>query len=779
MSSKGILRGGFCAFSLSLSLLAGCASPVVPTPTEAGTPAAQAPVEVTPSGQQPVPAAPAPAAVTPVTLSGKASFRGEALSGYDVTVLDAKTGKAVERKADLAGVTTLAVLDKNLKTDASGAFSFQVVGLQPGQALRVQIRQGNGLLETIVTSDLQALGAKKMQLLQATAGDGLSVNELTTAIAKIARGVLTTTQVLSAEAAAPVLAQLATEMAALSVKLDTAFKANPNLANNLVSTQGKESEAVNALVSSAGALKDVTQAVARLVSQVAKSSAAAPAAANADVQAALAKVEFIGTVLTGAFSATGFNLTNSATGQSVDAASGDVGSVSSSVSGSTGSSSSGSGLTAEQSSILNSLTAADFSDVSVDDQKAVLTILNNHKTDLGLSTADWTLMLKFNAYDVANTGAFDLNSGRQQSVAKYLLERIFQRKTGGTTAYTSLSAIQADFTYAVHKESHKWNMISKIKAAKANNSTAEVVTALDAHLPAIKADFEDYLTWHADWAPTSGPWSSAFFADNVANITAYQALGDSLKNTVATQVMTSSNGVSDMAILTGLNLGLLGDINTVAAAAKTTTDQNAVLTLLASHKDLLALPTDKWDAFLKLTAYDRSATPGMSPTSGRQRAVAIYLIERIHERTATGNFKYGNVAALRTDFITAVDKETAKWNLIIDIAAAKANNNDTAAAVTALNAYLGSLRTDFTSYLTWHADWTVPSESWAGNWSGQTTYFAVNNTNITTYLNGDDTAKTAIATKVLQASNGVSDMAILDGLRPGYGFPPVKYRLGR
>ena len=331
MSQKGLLTSGLCALSLSVSLIAGCASPVTPPPTDAAAPGAAVPGAAAPGGETPAanPGAPvAPAAVTPVTLSGKASFRGEALSGYTVTVLDAQTGQPVTLTNDLNGATGLTVLNQNLVTDANGAFSFQVVGLQAGQALRVQVKKGNAVLETVVTSDLTALGAKKMQLLQAS-GNGLDINELTTAIAKIARGVILTTRVLKAEEAAPVLAKLAADLSALTAKFEKALKDNPGMANTLVSSEGKEATTVKALVDAAGVAKELTKSIADRVADVAKAAGTGASAAASDpsVQAALAKVEFYGTSLAGTFANSNFTLSNALTGKSVDAASGNLDTV--------------------------------------------------------------------------------------------------------------------------------------------------------------------------------------------------------------------------------------------------------------------------------------------------------------------------------------------------------------------------------------------------------------------------------------------------------------------
>lgn len=345
--SKTRLHSGLFAASVSVALIAGCASPAVPptTPTDvAGQPAAGQPGAAQPGAQSENPATQAPAALAPVTLAGKATFRGEALAGYAISVLDGQTGKPVALKDDLASATTLTVLNKNLMTDAQGAFSLQVVGLKAGQALRVVITKGNGQLETIVTSNLTALGAKKMQLLDAETASGLTINELTTAIAKIARGVIATTRVLTPEAAAPILAKLNEQLAGISAKLEATLATNPSLANGLVSTDAKVGDSVKALVSSAGALKEVTQTVAGLVADIAKNSKdhAASDAGSDEVKADLAKIEYLGTVLAGALSNGTLTLTNSVTGDKVDATSGDVSSVSTTVttssSGSSGSS---------------------------------------------------------------------------------------------------------------------------------------------------------------------------------------------------------------------------------------------------------------------------------------------------------------------------------------------------------------------------------------------------------------------------------------------------------
>jgi hypothetical protein len=328
------LRAAGVALSLSLSLLAGCTAPMVAPAPDAAGPAALAPADTTtaPAAQPVAPAMPAPAATTATTLTGTASFRGELLSGYAVQVLDAQTGEPVALKDDLAGATGLAVLNKNLVTDAKGQFSLQVVGLTAGQALLVVATKNNVRVEAVVTSNMQSLGAKGYTIAQA--GTGFTLTELTTAIAKVARGVLNASQVLTPEAAAPVIAKLATQMGALSAKFETALTSNPNFANELIGAQGADVDAaVETLVGNAGQLADLTTAIAGLVGDIAKAAKAgtSPAAAEAAVKARLAKIEFVGTVLAGAFANNGFTLTNGVNGKSIDATAADFGTVTSQV----------------------------------------------------------------------------------------------------------------------------------------------------------------------------------------------------------------------------------------------------------------------------------------------------------------------------------------------------------------------------------------------------------------------------------------------------------------
>ena len=328
------LQAAGVAVSLSLSLLAGCAAPTVPVASDANatTPTATANTPAAPAAQPAAPAMPAPAASTATSLTGTAAFRGELLAGYAVQVLNAQTGEPVALKNDLAGATGLAVLNRNLVTDAKGQFNLQVVGLTAGQALLVVATKGNVRVEAVVTSNMQSLGAKGYTVAQA--GSSFTLTELTTAIAKVARGVLNATQVLTPEAAAPVIAKLATEMADLAGGFEQALTANPSFANELIAAEGEGGDtAVKTLVANAGQLKELTTTIAGLVGEIATAAktAASPAAAEQAVKTRLARIEFVGTVLAGEFANNGFTLTNAINGARIDASQPNLSSVTSKV----------------------------------------------------------------------------------------------------------------------------------------------------------------------------------------------------------------------------------------------------------------------------------------------------------------------------------------------------------------------------------------------------------------------------------------------------------------
>lgn len=321
------LRHSLTAGALSLSLvsMAGCASPIA-VPTAVATDAvAQAP-GVGPSAAPAAPETTAPIAAAR-SFQGTATFRGEPLAGYALQVLDAHTGEPVPMVAGLDGATGLAVLQQSMLTDAEGRFTLQVAGLVAGKALRVVATHGNARLETLVTGN-GTLGTTAAQRRVLDGGDTLTLNEVTTALAGIARGVVLTTRVLTPEAAAPVLGALVAKLALLHDGLSKSLTSQPHLANMVVADE--DGMAVKLLVAQAGALQALTRDVADLVAEVAKATKddakQAPAAKDPAVLAALAKVAFLGTVLAGAFDgpSRSFTLSNAVTGASADAASGDM-----------------------------------------------------------------------------------------------------------------------------------------------------------------------------------------------------------------------------------------------------------------------------------------------------------------------------------------------------------------------------------------------------------------------------------------------------------------------
>jgi hypothetical protein len=315
------------ALSLSLVSMAGCASPIaVPTAATADA-VAQAPA-AGPTAAPDAPETTAPSAAAR-SFQGTATFRGEPLAGYALQVLDAHTGEPVPVVASLDGATGLAVLQQSMLTDAEGRFTVQVAGLVAGKALRVVATHGNARLETLVTGNgTLSTAAAQRRVLGGADTLTLTLNEITTALAGIARGVVVTTRVLTPEAAAPVLGALLARLALLNDSLSKSLESQPHLANQVVADE--DGTAIKLLVTQAGALQALTRDVADLVAEVAKATKddakQAPAAKDPAVQAALAKVTFLGTVLAATFdgSSRNFTLSNAVTGASADAASGDM-----------------------------------------------------------------------------------------------------------------------------------------------------------------------------------------------------------------------------------------------------------------------------------------------------------------------------------------------------------------------------------------------------------------------------------------------------------------------
>jgi hypothetical protein len=324
----------FLPFSLALVLSACTNAPTAPAaspqpaaplqPAAQGAPSEQAAQPVAPAAQPAAPAPQSPAALTP--LAGQALFRGQPLANYALKVYDAATGQALPVAADaasLAGKPGL-IAASAPTTDAKGAFSLSVANWPSGGALRVAAE--NAQDKTMIAAVVTASAAAKAFRVQQTAT--LTLDEVSTAIARACDGVLRTTQLLKGESAGPVVDKLLAKFAGYADKLKAESKRLPELANAIVSTRDaqalKDSDAtVGALFGNAGLVREVNQAVAEAVSEVA-SAAKDPAKAagkGADVQQALQQIAFVGTVLSGSVDLEKgtVTLTNKLTGSSVDA----------------------------------------------------------------------------------------------------------------------------------------------------------------------------------------------------------------------------------------------------------------------------------------------------------------------------------------------------------------------------------------------------------------------------------------------------------------------------
>lgn len=152
------------------------------------------------------------------------------------------------------------------------------------------------------------------------------VNEVTTTQAKLVAPVLATSRVLAPKAASAVITKATQEIRALTPSLKQAFQSNPNAARELMNAKERNPQTLSRIVSSAGVERKTAQIVTSLVSDIAQQSKdpakRSPAASDPAVVASLTKIALPGTAFTTTFDPTqGLTLTNSATGQSVDAAS--------------------------------------------------------------------------------------------------------------------------------------------------------------------------------------------------------------------------------------------------------------------------------------------------------------------------------------------------------------------------------------------------------------------------------------------------------------------------
>ncbi|MFN3431818.1 MAG: IPT/TIG domain-containing protein [Candidatus Sericytochromatia bacterium] len=342
------------ATTLQLSLLAGCATPVAIGPT--ATPSAGPAAEATPPAAAPEgPSAEAPAApAATTTLSGLATFRGEPLAGYALTVQDAQTGERVPLAADLAGATGLTIADRGLVTDAAGRFTLQVAHFGPGRALRVVAHSGVGALETLVTGTGKALGTapaapgqEPAAQRRVLAGEPVPVNELTTALARIARGAVANASLLTPAAAGSAMDLAFGELDTIAPPLRAALGGSPATANRLVETRDparpspEDAAEVTNLVRAANVIREVTALVANRLGAIARQAEAPGTAAAIDAarQASLDRLPLAGTVLQSGLDAQGrLTLTNTLTHQVLNASAQDLSGVTATVTASSGSS---------------------------------------------------------------------------------------------------------------------------------------------------------------------------------------------------------------------------------------------------------------------------------------------------------------------------------------------------------------------------------------------------------------------------------------------------------
>jgi hypothetical protein len=326
------------ASTLQLSLLAGCATPVATGPVTA--PGA-APAEAAPSPQPPAaPASPIAEAPATTRLSGMATFRGEPLAGYALSVYDAGTGEPLAPASDLAGAAGPTLLNRGLVTDAAGRFTLSLANVGAGRTLRVVAHAGVGAVETLVTGTGKALGATSAAQRRVLAGDAVQLNELTTALARIARGVVANAAVLTPEAAGAATDRAFDALSAIAPALHATLAGSPATANRLVETRdparpgAEEAARVTQLVRAANLIREATALVAGQIAAIARQAETPGTAAPLDEarKAALARLDLAGTVLASSLDAQGrLALTNTLTGTTVSASAADLSAVTATV----------------------------------------------------------------------------------------------------------------------------------------------------------------------------------------------------------------------------------------------------------------------------------------------------------------------------------------------------------------------------------------------------------------------------------------------------------------
>jgi hypothetical protein len=292
------------ALSLSLSGVAGCATPVPGTtasPVE--TAQATAPTQLTEQPAAPGQSVPAGvAAAQTLALQGVVTFRGEALAGYGVKAYNPLTG------AELP-------LASPIVTDGQGRFQANVTGLQGGQWVRVVATKGNVALEATTKADAQT--------------PELALTEVATVLSLVADGPLKVAGLLNAEAIGPVADAYMAALADLRTPVAGALVQTPASANQVIAvpaTDKQRSEfegALETVVSNSGRSQALNDATFALLKAVAAAPHAKQFAAFA-VQAADAPkfVRFLGTSFKAGIGGEGNTLqvANVRTGRMVDAA---------------------------------------------------------------------------------------------------------------------------------------------------------------------------------------------------------------------------------------------------------------------------------------------------------------------------------------------------------------------------------------------------------------------------------------------------------------------------
>jgi hypothetical protein len=336
------------ASTLQLSLLAGCATPVATGPVTA--PSAAPTADAAPLPQPPAapasPIAEAPAVPAAITrLAGVATFRGEPLAGYALSVYDAGTGEPLAPAADLAGATGPTILNRGLVTDAAGRFTLSLANVGAGRTLRVVAHAGIGAVETLVSGTGKALGPTPSAQRRVLTDEPVELNEITTVLARIARGVVANAAVLTPQAAGAATDRAFDALSAIAPALQATLAGSPTAANRLVETRdparpgAEEAARVTNLVRAANLIREATALVAGQIAAIAR-QAETPANATAldEVRkAALAKLDLAGTVLASSLDAQGrLALTNTLTGTTLSASAADLSAVTATVTASSG-----------------------------------------------------------------------------------------------------------------------------------------------------------------------------------------------------------------------------------------------------------------------------------------------------------------------------------------------------------------------------------------------------------------------------------------------------------